>query len=245
MQLTQTFLPIITNDNRILGVTTIPQTTFDGTETSLTIQGNDTPIKLIVPHAGNNSADTLQPMYMAITVTPSQERDNFQSAFWLASFIPYSKWNTQLGFAANINLETNLIRLLRGVNLGGTPAPSTPAVTVSNGAADVNWAIEVNMGEQHAFVEVNWVMTMNVNSNNQSPASISLGTMTADPSNGEVLAFVVQSNAPIMNDGVLMNTIRFVKISENPIPKGAYVWPAIVTNTDGSSATATFTLNNV
>ena len=119
MQITQTFLPIITNDNRILGMMPIPKTTFTGSETSVSLQNVATPIRFVSPSIAN-IVGLIQPVYVAISVTPTQERENFKSAVWLASFIPYSKWNNQLGLAQNLTLETTLIQLLRGVNLSGS-----------------------------------------------------------------------------------------------------------------------------
>lgn len=241
----QSFLPIITDDNRILGLVSIPNTVFTGLETSMSINGVATPLRNVVPQRANISG-VQHPNYMAITVTPSQERSNFQSASWLASFLPYGKWNQQLGISVMVNKETTLLQMLRGVNLSGAASVVLTPPTASNGVHTVEWGSDVNWGEfTHPFIEVNWAALMSVNTGNTSPASISLGAMTSDPSTGKVRVFVVQSDAPVVNEGVLMNTLRFIKLTEGALPKGAYVWPATITNTDGSTATATFTLNNI
>lgn len=241
----QTFLPIITDDNRILGLVGIPNTTFTGSETTLSVNSVTQPLRHVVPQRANISG-VQQPSYMAIAVTPSQERSNFQSASWLASFLPYGKWNNQLGISANVEKETTLLQMLRGVNLSGTSSVVVVPPTASNGTHTVEWSSDVNWGEySHTFIEVNWAALMNVNSGNVAPAAISLGAMTTDPSNGNVRAFVVQSGAPVVNGGVLMNTLRFIKLSEEGLPKGDYVWPATITNTDGATVSATFTLRNV
>ena len=166
----QTFLPIITDDNRILGVVGIPNTAFTGAETSMSINGVVTPIREVVPHRANIEG-LQQNSYMAVSVTPSQERSNFQSASWLASFIPYGKWNQQLGFSANVEKETTLLQLLRGVNLSGPTSVVIVPPTASNGTLKVEWATEVNWGEHaHPFVEVNWALLMGVQSGNTSPS---------------------------------------------------------------------------
>jgi hypothetical protein len=244
MNITQAFLPYITQDNRIIGVLPIPVTTFNGTETSMVVAGVNTPLALVTPRV-SNVVGTPQPAYMAATITPSQERSNFQSAYWLASFIPYGKWNTQLGMSYMVERETTLLQLLRGVNLSSVSSPAVTVVTASNALVEVNWATEVNMTGNNAFIEVNWAVLMTAQSGNASPAYITLDTMTSDPSGGLVKAFVVQSDAPVVNDGVMLNTLRFIKMTNSPVPKGSYVWPAVITNTDGSIANATFTLKNV
>ena len=244
MTLIQAFLPYITQDRRILGVLPIPTTTFDGTETTMQVIGVATPIALQQPEVAN-VVGVPHPAYMAVVVTPEQERSNFQSAMWLSSFIPYGKWNTQLGMSYMVERGTTLLQMLKGVNLSNVSSPASSVVTVADGESEVAWATEVNMTGNNAFIEVNWAVLMTAKSGNASPAAIALGDMTSDPSGGLVKAFVVQSDAPVVNDAPMMNTLRFIKLTDSPVPKGSYVWPATVTNTDGSTAHATFTLNNV
>lgn len=59
---------------------------------------------------------------------------------------------------------------------------------------------------------------------------------------GKIALYVVQSNPQIVNNSISMNTVRFVKLTPNPITAGNYVWNCTVVNTDGSTAPVLITL---
>lgn len=240
----QTFLPIITQDNRILGMLNLPSdTSFDGTETSLQLDGYSIPLTLVRHQSTNISMPNVE--YMATLVTPSEERSNYQEAHWMASFIPYGKWNNQLGIAYKVERETNLLMMLRGINLSRSVTPSVSVVSPTNSTAQINWSTSVNLTGNNAFIEVNWAELVTKQFKNLVPASISIDEQVADPSGGLLKVFVVQSDAPVVNESAFMNTLRFIKITDSPVPKGDYVWSATITNANGSTTTATFTINNV
>lgn len=244
MQITQAFLPYLTPDRRVVGILAIPVTTFSGTETTMLVAGVDTPIALITP-GRPNPVNNQQPSYMAATITASQDRNNFQSPVWLASFIPYGKWNIQLGVSFMVERETTLLQMLRGVNLSGMSSAVPPVVTIQSGVVNVDWEVNVNLTGNNPFIEVNWVVLLTEKAPKVIPESIAIDTVVVDPSGGLVKAFVVQAGSPVVNDVPLMNTLRFAKLTDSPVPKGSYIWSAVITNTDGSTSTAKFTVNNV
>ena len=250
MSYTQSFLPLRTQDGRILGMLPITTTAFTGNETSKEVTGGGVyPVSLVTPTrvSHNLSPNNLPVSYMAITVTPTQERTMYQSFDFMASFIPMSKWAMQPGFSFKTNTSNALLSMISGKSVSAIVVPSPATVTASNGSVGINWSAAMSSAGLASFVDVNWVSLLNVQTGNTNAASINPGaidTGLGDPSNGKVALYVVSSNPEIVNQSVLMSTLRFVKLVPGGIPVGAYKWSnAVVTNTDGSTATVCVTLN--
>lgn len=318
---TQTFLPLITNDNRVIGVAPIGQTTFDGTETSVTIGSGSYPVRACSPVAKLGGLVQNRPVvnYMGIVVSPTDERQGNYGIQALQAFLPKFRWNTNPG-SANMDVNNNnLFYLLQGKPIDGvvvvpsivttitrsgsvatattasahglatgdastvsgatqaayngtfivtvtdathftyavSGSPATPATgsivssrasgsftTASNGSVSVEWALNFNYNSEYAFFDANWVTLLNAKASDSKAVSITLGSPTSDPSNGLVKAFVVSGYPAIINDTVQLNTLRFVKITEEPIPAGSYTWPATISNADGSTVSVTLTVVN-
>ena len=202
------------------------------------------PLKLYSPRAKLWLAPQDQPTvnYMGVPITPTQERQSNYGPSWLQPFIPYTKWRQSPGFARYDWKGNALQEMLQGQSVDAivVPTPATP--TASNGALDITWSVDFNKSAQFSFFEANWVALFQVQSGNTNAASIVVGNPTTDPSAGMIKVFVTQSYPQIINQSVLFNTIRFVKITEDVVPTGNYVWPATITNSDGSTVTVTLTV---
>ena len=234
MNLTQTFLPLVTNDGRVLGMYPIPQTSFAGDETSVLVNGTPTPVKLITVQSN------MQPVsYMAATITPEQERSNFQSSSWMASFVPYNWWHNQLGMAFKVERETPFIQMLRGQNISGSTYSVNP-VPGSGGLStpiyDAIWVSEATMqGPANSFTDLLWVPKFTEQYPLENPTSISIGVpVSASASRGVVRVFSIQSGVTIVNTAAIFDTLRFVKMPDSPLPFEDYSWEVTVNAASGN-----------
>lgn len=240
MPYTQTFLPIITNDGRVLGMAPIPETTFTGQETSFPVSGVLTPVRLVV---------TSSAAYVAVVVTPQQERSNFQSSSWLSSFIPYGWWHNQLGIAVKVERETPFLQLLRGVNVKGATYGSTVPGQASPLAPSylAEWVVSATMqGPTNSFADLVWPPQFTEALPGEVPTNLAIGPLVSDPSagSGNLKIFLLQSGTPIVNSEAQFDTIRFVKVSSTPVPLGRYSWEVTVTSSSGNPFKVLVTLEN-
>ena len=240
MPYTQTFLPIITNDGRILGMVPIPKTTFTGTEESVTVNGFEIPVRFVRTSVAE---------YIAASVTPQQERSNFQNSSWLASFVPYGWWHNQLGMAVKVERETPFVQMLRGINVkGATYSATVPKPSSQQGGAyAAEWvSCATLLGPANTFSDLIWPPQFTGIFEGEVPTSITLGRLVADPSNGSggLKIFLIQSGIPILNSEAQFDTVRFVKTANGTLPFGKYSWEAIVTASSGNPYKVLVTLEN-
>lgn len=356
MSYTQTFLPVRTADNRVLGLLTIPSTTFAGNETSFVVNGTTYNISLVTPTRPNVDVANRppNPSHMTITVTPQQERGQFQSNDILQSFIPTGQWRGSPGSSVKVESSNPLINILKGHTTGTIVAPVAAVPTAVNASFNVNWA--ASNAPYLAMAEVNWVQLLQVASGNNKAASINVdsvivpgaalstptapvgagattggtlaaatyftkivavaadGTTTnASPEasttttgatgsigytwtavtnavsyqvwygtatgaqnkfyavsgtsftltaatgtsgtipatnktglslnpTGKIGLFVVGAHPEIVNQSILLSTLRFVKLTSAAIAAGSYSWTAIVTNSDRTTVSVVLTL---
>lgn len=204
-------------------------------------------IKLYSPKAnlGLPPQDQLSVNYMGIPVTLTQERQGNYGPSWLQPFIPYTRWRQQPGFARYDWKGNSLVELLQGQPVDAITTPSTGTTTAVDGTLTIVWSVDFNTGDQYAFFDANWVSLFSASSGNTNAASISIGNPTQDPSGGMIKLFLLNVYPVIVNQSILFNTIRFVKITNDNIPAGTYIWPAVISNTDDSTVNVTLTVTVV
>ena len=239
MSYTQSFLPILTQDNRVLGILPIPTTVFAGTETSFTISGGVYKVALQSPTrvSAEINQGNLKAPFMAAIVTPSQERGSYQSFDFLEQQVPVSTWNHN---GVKVVKNNPLVSLLKGHKVNAIVPPALGVVTTATSSATVpvTWHSAAPKG---AALEVHWVDLFKASSGNTLAVNLAVGSPPSNAAN-QVALYVVTSHPHIINGSVSLNTIRFVKLSENPVPTGNYTWACTVNNTDGSSLPVTLTL---
>ena len=239
----------MTHDRRIVSIVVISTTPFTGLETSMNIGGVITPIELYQPVTGMGGLWQNRKIanYMGIPITASQERKANYGVSDLQQFIPWSRWNTGPSISMLDYSSNSLLDMLAGNSVAAIAAPVIATPTATAGSLRISWSLNVNYSHAapYSFFEANWVELLKVASGNTNATSISLGNMSADPSSGHLKAFVVKSYPAIINQSIQFNTLRFVKTTPEAIPTGAYIWPATITNSDGSTVTVNLTVNIV
>lgn len=177
MPYTQSFLPIRTQDSRILGIIPIGTTVFSGSETSIVIGAGTFPLAEILPV--RVSADVVQNNsstgYMALTVTPSEERGSYQSFSFMEQQIPFSRWVLAGGIIYNDVRDNPMQRMLRGNAVNAIMVPVPAAVSAVSGVVSVAWATTFGTAEQFSFFEQNWVSLMQATSGNANAVTLNIG----------------------------------------------------------------------
>lgn len=238
----QSFLPYITPDNRILGILPIVTTVFTGNET--TFAGNS----LIAVSYQQVSMPTWQEnkviQYMAIPVSPSLERQ-FQKPGQINQYAAYTFWQNSPGFSFLDYRGNSLLTMLQGTQITATYVPPVAvAPTVTAGVTSYALSADFRLTPTCTFFDINWVAMVSAVSGNSDYASITVGKPTTDPSLGNLRAYVIATSPVLATlNSIAMNTVRFVKVVEGPIPAGAYVYPVTITNTSGLTTSTTITVN--
>lgn len=246
MTVTQSFLPQVTQDKRVLGIVVITTTPFVGNETSVVIGSGTYPLQQYNPIAGLGGLWQERPniAYMGIPISPTQERQGNFGIQSLMSYIPRYRWQQQPGISRVDYTTNSLIDMLTGNIVPALVAPVIVPPAATAGTLRITWSLNFNYTPQFSFFEANWVQLLQVASGNLDAVSISVGAPSADPSAGHLKVFVVGSYPVIINQSVLFSTLRFVKTTPEPIPAGTYTWPAVILNSDGSTVTVDITVVN-
>ncbi len=241
----QSFLPMVLG-NQVYGVMAIPTQSFTGSETSITILGLPYPLKHFnySSLAHDNWNDLLNPKteFMAIELQSSEARSNFENPnLWLDNQVEgVSAWRNAPGHSFLHTTYGPLLKMLQA--RGMDYAAATPSVPPIGSPFSYSWSVNhpfANLS-QYAFIDINWLEMFEISSGNQQPASLSIGTPTADPGAGLHLRLMqVQNSAETVNDALKYTTIRVIKVTAGAAASGTYTWPLTVTNTAGQSVVVT------
>lgn len=243
---TQSFLPLVDDSTGVvLGIVGISTTTFDGTETSYTLDAEPRILKkvLIDPKSGAAS-----PFYMAVAFTPENVRNmsfrNVSGFISMATFYVPQNWRQPQGTVGNDFLrdQSGVYSFLKtGIDLSTPTAPVTTVPTAANGT--VNWNITTQFLGAPActFVDINWVRTLAVDFADIVPGSIEVGQPTPNTILPFVRAYVIQTPA-VQGSKVVYTTIRFVKIMQVDPAPGNYVYPCVITADNGQKVNVNLTL---
>lgn len=234
----QSFLPVMSYDGRVLGLVPIEETSFVGDEVDFVVPDVTGAVALAsyVP-ALAPAGSTVSFMCVRLTREEELTQNWFNGT---QSFIPFSRWVVAPGFAHQRNLTSYLLQFLKGEAMSGQVITVPPEFSAEDGVYTIQVEGLIANLQGCAFFDFNWVSLLNVETGNDDSATIMLGT----PEGGvpEGVALTVVQSAALLNNSRNMNTLRFIKTSEAPIPAGNYSWPATVTNTSGHSVDVTITI---
>lgn len=241
----QTFLPLLTTDKRVLGLVPITSTNFTGAETTFTISGRVYPLQRVlytslIGSKTQNEGTAVD--YMAISVSLSQERTEFANHGYISSQVAAQErdarwWRNAPGHSLKTRYTGTLVAFI----LKGTAINSPDPVPMGGGGsnASVNFSVNSPFSNvaQAEFIDLNWQQLLGVDvSPASSPASVSIGTASADPGSGNMLrAYVVQQGLQVVNNTASYSTIRIIKVFAGPVTAGTYTWPLTVTRVDGTT----------
>jgi hypothetical protein len=259
----QTIIPVLDQYGRAYGFFPIAETTFAGTETSVTLPNGPVAITTVTlpPKVQNNTNVSRVPEYMAAVYDPAQVALapwRGQTVF-VSSDVPqnigfYSWWSMPPGnwfqhFGAGIFINSFEF----GMNdYAYTPPPGQGNPGVGNSSAVLTWNCSVNLAafeNQYSFIDFNWIDLFEASlkdNPNYSPGSqvIPLSiTTVSNPAAGYFKASVVQTlgaQSIVPGGGVLFNTVRILRLSD-PVA-GSYVFDFDITDNLGNTTPVTLTL---
>jgi hypothetical protein len=245
----QYFLPVSTPDNRVIGTVPISLTTFDGTETSVTVGDVVYPLKRTrfeTPRVLGKIID-----YMAIAATVTEERAGRFKNF--ANYVAqqYDQIWIPLNSTVNDRMQTkgDLTKLLEGIRKSS--ATSTPGVSVPTpGDLAVSWYGNAPFANtpQQTFLDLTWAALLGVSSVDvPAIASVTLGDLSSHPGSTIDLraALVYPSGNPTIPGAPVATRVRIMRLRPSGVTPGDYVWPLTLTSPTGDTVTITITLTVV
>lgn len=237
--LSQSFLPVMTNDRRTLAIIPISTQTFAGTETTITVSGvaYNLALETIQQSLGETWNKNKTLYFMAAYMTPTQERQWYQNNLRTLNYIGIDqRWSNPQNFAQNVRYSGQLTAFY--LQAAPVAVTSQTLTTPTGNAYSRNWTANspfTNVGAGH-FMDINWQQQMQVDTIPFVPVSASLGAPSADPGAGLTLrAFLVQS-PQVINNVITNSTVRIVKVTQGPVTSGTYTWPIAATDSQGNSA---------
>lgn len=250
LALKQSFLPVVTDIGKVVGLFAIPLTTFAGTETTFNLSVGSVSISLKTLPTTNQIVRI--PQYMAAVFTHAQSfsKAYAQYAEWIPieAIAPSSSWlNNHLTYGLSYFSGILLTCLQQGFTAQiGAPIVSPPSV--GNPAATMNLTVNTPFAnvDGATFFDFNWVDIFKAGFPTKTPASIQV---TAQPGQADLLAYIIMSGQPVVGQ-IVQNTVRIVKVVKGNIPTGSRVFtfrifdqseaspmaaPTIVTTTTGGT----------
>jgi hypothetical protein len=242
----QTLLPAMTEDGRVWGFYPIAETTFDGTETGFEVEAGVTvPVKTVTVdtdtylHSVTQYVAAVWPIGLAINYFPwaSSNLIAKDDGYYRWYSMPTETWTTHFGKGVVIEAIQN--------NLNTTvPEPVAPVPPdVVDGSME--WRASVNytaMSGPCSFFDFNWMDVFQAKSTKDpvrivvvsNPAPISPETV---PPMKATIVGIPQASG----NGVLYNTIRIMKLTENLLPQ-AYTFEFEVVDSSDNRTSVEFTL---
>ena len=243
----QTIVPAMTKDGKMIGFYPITQTTFTGTETSLTT--SDTvvvPLSTVTVDA-NEKMRTVQQYVAAVwdvglpvKYQPWASADlidpNEGGYSWWS--LPTQGWMHHFDKGLMINAVQSNLKI--GVY---SPVPSVPP---SGTNASQSWSSSVlytSLLGDCSFFDFNWMTVFNTKNNN-GPDPLRISVLSnpaphAPATSTQMKATVV--GVPATNaSGVVYDTIRITKLAD--VTPGSYAFVFRVTDTSNQTTDVTFTM---
>jgi hypothetical protein len=153
MAVTQTVLPVILADNRIIGGITIASTSFDGTETSKTVGGVPVPLRKVyfgqtrLAKYGAPEDVAMQGWVMAASYPNTYSQDSYPSKPWDlgSSFVSMAdlgyerSWTQVAGISQQREYNSNFMQFLLGQKLSLVASSVSPGSFTANNTAAMSW----------------------------------------------------------------------------------------------------------
>lgn len=254
----QTLLPLITDSGRIYGWFPITKTTFNGSETSVTLSGGVVvPVTTVTlpPTVATNQAQSQRvTQYMASYFPISQEYTrpwlSYPDSLIVRPDYPndigyYSWWSMPVTtviehFNRGTFLNAMIFRLDPTVPVPGTPTP--PTVTTPSA---ITWTASLDpqtFSPECAFFDFNWVdlfkVAQQANPNQYGSAVTPLAIATvSNPSGGALKATIVQQYGQDIypGGGVVFSTVRILRLAD--VAPGTYTFTFNISYTQDGAAT--------
>lgn len=239
----QTVLPAMDESGRVYGFYPIASTTFTGSETTFTLPDTEVPVKSVTVDPGHSVTQ-----YMA-AVWPIGLAHNYKPWEGSASFVTnsegYYRWYSMptQGWVTHFGAGT----LIKALNQGMTSsysAPSSAAPVAASAAMEWTASIDYSAlyGDQR-FFDFNW-MTVFAAKSSLSPVRIVVLSNPAPiaPSTVSPLKATVVGTPVPTNNGPVYDTVRILKLGEEGLDQGEYVFTFRVYDDRGQSTPVTLTL---
>ena len=241
----QNFLPLRTDDGRVLGVVPLaaPLVASPSTTTA-TVEGNTVPVTWIVK--GN---DGVGMAVLPVTLKESRLdrwKQKFSTAIWMTDIVLAPKWLVLKDLVQNDMLlpQNDVMKFLAtGVSLSALTSAVPAAPTANNAAVVWNTTAQFVGKQACTFLDVNWVALTGTSFPGMQPVSATIGTPNPSSISTYIKAYVFAGAPTVYGAGGVINTtLRFIKVrGDDPTP-GAYDFPVTITSTNGKSVTVTLTL---
>lgn len=261
----QTILPvgIVQNSTfEVVGMFAIPETTFDGTETTYVVQpgaGGTVDIQSVTLPAKIAAPDyPPSQQFMAVTYTYEEAVPLPWGGF--SEFIPnettgyYSRWSTPVALRRHWYDPGSLIgSFLHGMAVYPiwVPPPSAPTPDPEDGT--LRWAVTLNLAavaKECTFFDFNWVtlfqesiFSVEPNTEGGSNTWVPLQIITVtQPAGGEFRAAILQRPEYVAGGGTIFDTVRILRMTET-IAAGTYVFEfSVIATLNGTQASTPVTL---
>lgn len=247
----QAFLPLLTQDNRILGVVPIASQMFDGSETSYTVNSVSRPLRTVFI---NQSArySNVQPTARFIVGFSVSRADEVTGAYtgysptfiFLQDVMPFYEWSA-LGSSTPTQqdgLGAVFHMLLGGASvLVAGPAPSSAPSMTTPDTLGWNATAPIANGPACAFFDFNWVRLFSA-MHTLDPADYPSLVVQSQPAGNLLKAYVLSTPDPNGLTGPLYNTVRIMKVSAPSLIADDYVFTFAISNSAGLISTAQLTL---
>lgn len=246
---TQTLVPYLTDTGRVAGFFPITETTFNGSETTLTVSpGHTVNLKVVtlpttvpaIALTDNLKSQTRVTQFMAGYFPLSQDSEVVKPWASYPSLVPIDPIRMNMGAWWSMPVTTVMEHYSRGVYLdalnwnldpiivaGSSPTPP-PATTPQA----LSWATAVDLSTlqgECAFFDFNWMALFQAASV-QNPAlfgsqAVALAlSVVSNPASGEFKAVLVQNNGQSVLPGgaVMWDTVRILKLKD--VAAGTYAF---------------------
>lgn len=257
MAVTQTVLPVILADNRIIGGITIASTSFDGTETSKTVGGVSVPLRKVyfgqtrLAKYGAPEDVAMQGWVMAASYTNSYSQESFPNRPWDlgSSFVSIvdlgtvREWYQVAGISQQREVNSSFMQFM----LGQKAALSVGSVSVdsftTNSTAAMSWKANATFSNAPicSFFDFDAGSVFAVSlATNKEPLKV---VVTSNPANSHMKAYVVPNTLQAYgrNAGKLL-TVRILKVEDVTITPGDYDFTFDLYDIESNVTSVTLTL---
>lgn len=237
----QTILPVGIMQNstfQVVGMFAIPETDFDGTETTYTVQpgpGGEVPIQSITLPAKIAAPDLpVAQQFMAVTYTYEEAKPlpwgGFSEFIYPEHTGYYSRWSTPTGIRRHWYDPGSLIgSFLYGMNFYPVYVPPEAPPTPDPQDGTLRWAVTLNLAsvaQECTFFDFNWVTLFQESVFSAEPDTqggsntwvpMQIITVTQPPG-GEFRAAILQRPEYVAGGGTIFDTVRILRMSETVAP---------------------------
>lgn len=243
---TQSFLPLLSIDNRILGSIPIAGHTFSGNETTFDVNGTPRPLRKLLINMVDSSSSPGTTFVMGIPVSRVDEALGVYTGY-SPSFMPvqdtfplYSWSNLAISAPIQIVSMGSMFNFFLGER-SSAEAPPNPTPGPTMNPTSLSWSCTVawDNAPSCAYFDFDWLPLYGA-----AVTPTTFLRVASSPPGGMLKAFVVSSPQPINPGSILprYGTVRILKTVQNPLAAGDYTFVFEIVDEPTVLAEATFTL---